>query len=192
MDDTDEKIIREILNRNIDAYKVLVDRYADAITNLCWRYLGSQEEAEDATQDVFLKAYQALEQWEPKAKFKTWLYRIAINHCLNLLKRRQKVSFQSLSIRNSEKDEGILSDPPSREEDAETGFIKKQRQRTIQNLIRELPINQRHVIILFYYQNLSYKEVAEVLNISINSVESRLFRAKQNLAKKIQRLDWKI
>ena len=192
MDDADEKIIREILNHNIDAYKVLVDRYADSIANLCWRYLGSQDEAEDATQDVFLKAYQALGQWEPKAKFKTWLYRIAINHCLNLLKRRQKVAFQTLTPGKSEKDDSILSDPPSREEDAETGLIKRQKQNTIRNLIQELPINQRHVIILYYYQNLSYREVAEVLNISINSVESRLYRAKQNLAKKIQNWSGKI
>jgi len=192
MDDADEKIIREILNHNVDAYKVLVDRYADSIANLCWRYLGSRDEAEDATQDVFLKAYQALVQWEPKAKFKTWLYRIAINHCLNLLKRRQKVAFQTLTPGGSEKNDSILSDPPSREEDGETCLIKRQRQNIIRNLIRELPVNQRHVIILYYYQNLSYKEVAEVLNISINSVESRLYRAKQNLAKKIQKWSGKI
>ncbi len=187
--ESEEEIIRRIREGNIDAYKILVDRYADEIASLCFRYLNDATAAEDATQDVFLKAYQALEHWEPRAKFKTWLYRIAINHCINIIRRKNLVPFIPLDA-NPRENPGNPGGPQhaSGLPTAESKAIERERQRLIYRTILELPENHRQVIILYYYQNLSYKEMAEILNVSISSIESRLFRAKKNLAKKLEKI----
>ncbi len=187
--ESEEEIIRQIQEGNIDAYKILVDRYADEIANLCFRYLSDATAAEDATQDVFLKAYRALEHWEPRAKFKTWLYRIAINHCINIIRRKNLVPFTPLEgTTHHNPGNPVTAQHPSGQPSAEARAIEQERRQLIYRTIMELPENQRQVIILYYYQNLSYKEMAEILNVSVSSIESRLFRAKKNLAKKLEKL----
>lgn len=174
----EQEIIREILNGNLDAYEKIVNRYCDRINNLCYRYLFDMEEARDATQDVFIKAYHGLKNWEPKAQFHTWLYRIAINHCLNLLRRRKIVKFQTLDSPSSKP---LISSNAGDER-----LMQKQHELRIKKYINRLPESQRTVIILYFYQQLSYREIADVLKISLSSVESRLFRAKKKLAKIIR------
>ncbi len=184
----EREIIREILNGNLDAYEKIVNRYSTQITNLCYRYLFSVEEARDATQDVFIKAYHGLKNWEPKAQFNTWLYRIAINHCLNLVRRRNIIKFQSLD--NQVNNKVLLKTGPFTESaPGEDKLVVEQNEKRIKNYINRLPENQRHVIILYFYQQMSYKEIADVLKISLSSVESRLFRAKKKLAKIISKVN---
>lgn len=177
------EIIKSILKGNLDAYRILVERYTDDIMTLCFRYLNNREEAEDAVQEVFIKAFQALPSWEPKAQFKTWLFRIGMNHCLNIIRRRQKVSFQPLEKSDRNESGHPEIDYPAPEVSPETQLINTQDTQRIQRLIGKLPENQRHVIILYYYMELSYLEIAEVLDTSLSSVESRIFRAKKSLAK---------
>ncbi len=183
MEYSDKEIIQKILSGNLDAYELLVNRYADQILNLCYRYLNSREEAEDATQDVFLKAYRALKNWEPRAKFKTWLFRIAINHCLNIVRRQKKVPFQGLEEGEGERDVLNKMTGYSAGASGEEILMSEQQNNFIRNALWQLPENQRQVIILYYYQELSYEEISEVLDVSISSIESRLFRAKRSLAK---------
>ncbi|MBN2366004.1 MAG: RNA polymerase sigma factor [Calditrichaeota bacterium] len=175
----DLEIIRKVLQGNLDAYKMIVDRYSDFILNLCYRHLYSQPEAEDATQDVFIKAYNNLSQWEPRAQFKTWLYRIAINHCLNMVRRKKLIHFQSMNSPDFIEDISMAA----REKSAESGIIDHQKEKFLQKILYELPEKQRTVLLLYFYQELSYREIAETLKISLSSVESRLFRAKKALAK---------
>jgi RNA polymerase sigma-70 factor (ECF subfamily) len=175
----EQEIIRKILNGNPDAYEKIVNRYCDRINNLCYRYLFDMEDARDATQDVFIRAYHGLKNWEPRAQFHTWLYRIAINHCLNLLRRRKIVKFQAL--------DNSISKPLIDYNAGDDRIIKKQNEMRIKNYINQLPESQRTVIILYFYQQLSYREIADILKISLSSVESRLFRAKKKLAKIIGR-----
>lgn len=181
---SDQEIIRHILTGDIEAYKILVNRYSAQVLNLCYRYLQHREEAEDATQDVFIKAYTGLVDWEPRAQFKTWLYRIAINHCLNIVRRRKIIHFKSLQEIKSEihafKDFTV-----SHINENEEHMLNAQREKFIHYLLNQLSETHRSVIILYYYQQLSYKEIAEILHVSLSSVESRLFRAKKKLAKLI-------
>lgn len=187
MDYGDEQIIQMVNAGDREAYKYLVDRYADSILNFCYRYLYSREEAEDATQDVFLKAYQALPNWQPKAQFKTWLYRIAINHCLNLVRRRKKVQFTGFENQHPTVEKTENPEPVDKTRAFDEVMIADQERASIRRAVDQLPENQRQVIILFHFQDLSYKEIAQVLNLSINSVESRIFRAKKTLAKTLKR-----
>ncbi len=183
---TDQEIIQQIQAGDIDAYKNIVDRYSSQLLNLCYRYLQSTEEAEDATQEVFLKAYSALTDWEPRAQFKTWLYRIAINHCLNIVRRQKIIRFQSLQKMQEDVSPTRISGL-SHQEPADSVLVTQQKEELIRYFLQQLSESYRHVLILYFYQQLSYKEIAEILNISLSSVESRLFRAKKKLAKIISR-----
>jgi RNA polymerase sigma-70 factor (ECF subfamily) len=183
---TDQEIIRQILDGDIDAYAILVNRYSGPLLNLCYRYLQRREEAEDAIQEIFIKAYTGLENWEPRAQFKTWLYRIAINHCLNTVRRQKIVHFRSLQ----QMDQGFyspqvdrFSQPAGKEEE----LLREQREKLIHCLLNQLSETHRTVLILYFYQEMSYKEIAETLQVSLSSVESRLFRAKKKLAKILSR-----
>lgn len=171
----------QVLEGNIDAYEKVVNRYSTQLLNLCYRYLHHREEAEDATQDVFLKAYAGLVDWKPRAQFKTWLYRIAINHCLNIVRRRKIVYFKSLQEMRSESQTFTVSQVSENEEQD----LHIRREKFIHYFLNQLSETHRSVIILYYYQQLSYKEIAEILQVSLSSVESRLFRAKKKLAKLI-------
>lgn len=183
MAQTEIEIIHSILKGNLDAYRVLVERYADDIMTLCFRYLNNREEAEDAVQEVFLKAYRALASWEPRAQFKTWLFRIGMNHCLNILRRKQKLSFQALEKFDKNATGFSGKELPAPGVNPEERLIDTQKTLRIRQVIGQLPENQRQVIILYYYMELSYLEIAEVLDASLSSVESRIFRAKKSLAK---------
>ncbi|GAB4331180.1 MAG: RNA polymerase sigma factor SigW [Calditrichia bacterium] len=180
---TDLEIIEEIKGGNLDAYRILYERHATAMYNLCIRYLGSTEEAEDAMQDVFVKAYETILHWEPRAQFKTWIYRIAINHCLNILRRRKVIFFQSIFAAKNEGPGPELLNPRDKTPTADDQLIDRQQKQRVWRAVQKLPAQQKTVILLYYYQQLSYKEIAEILNISLSSVESRIFRAKKSLAK---------
>lgn len=183
---SDQEIISQILNGNFDAYEILVNRYSTPLLNLCYRYLHQREEAEDATQDIFLKAYTGLADWEPRAQFKTWLYRIAVNHCLNIVRRRKIVHFKSLQ--DPKKGIDFFNTLCTSQEDENEEHVSgNQREKFIHYLLNQLSETHRTVLILYYYQQMSYKEIAETLQVSLSSVESRLFRAKKKLAKIIAR-----
>ncbi|GAB4365798.1 MAG: sigma-70 family RNA polymerase sigma factor [Calditrichia bacterium] len=190
MNRSESDIIKRIISGDLDAYKILVDKYSQEIMNLCFRYLNSYPDAEDATQDVFIKAYRALGDWEPRAQFKTWLYRIAINHCLNLVRRQQKIIFQSLAYYPDKDGKDKSFEKTVGEAEAEDHLMQKQLRVKLRAAVNKLPENQRQVIILYYYQKLSYLEIAEILETSLSSVESRLFRAKKSLAKILKKDDF--
>ena len=150
------------------------------------RFTGNKPDAEDLSQDVFIRIYQAAPRYEAKAAFTTWMYRIAVNLCLNYQRRKKLLTFFSIDSNNNtdENHQKKIPDIISSER-PDTNFEQKERAQFIQQAIQSLPENQRTVVILYRYQNLSYQEIADSLETSISAVESRLFRAKINLKKKL-------
>jgi RNA polymerase sigma-70 factor (ECF subfamily) len=162
-----------------EAFAAILDRHQERLLRLCERLLGDFEEARDATQDVFLKAYRKAAEVEPRGQVYTWLYRIAVNHCLNKLRRRKLVRFLRWS--DPQGDEPAPFDPADEAAGPEEALASRRRWAATRKAIAKLPENQRAVVILVRFEGMAYRQAAEVLGITEGAVESRLFRAMRRL-----------
>jgi len=163
------------------AFEELVLKYQDRIYNLCRHMLGNGHDAEDAAQDTFIKAYQKLKDFRPEASCYTWLYRIAVNTCLDYKKRPFWESLFSKSEGGASIDE-----PASNWPSPETLCESKQIGLALHTSIRNLPSKLRTAIILHEIEGLSYSEIADVLEISMGTVKSRISRAREELKKTLR------
>jgi RNA polymerase sigma-70 factor, ECF subfamily len=183
--DPDLDLLSRVAAGDVESFGVLVERYEARLFRLCERMLQSREEARDAAQEVFLKAFRKAGSYRPRGKVYTWLYRIAVNHCLNVLRRRKLVRFLSFGElggpTDAEDDAGPDFEPEAGEPDPEQRLEARRRWRATRELIDQLPAGQRAVLVLAKFEGLSYRRIAEVLEISEGAVESRLFRAMQRL-----------
>lgn len=169
-------MIEAILKGDPKAFKWLVDTYQLMVVNICHAFVHDREDAEDIAQDVFIQVYESLNKFRFESKLSTWLYRIAvnrsINHCQFLSKKVLRIDIESW------KEKAQFPGMPQHE------LLEVQEQiELLQKAIDKLPENQRTALILNKYEELSYKEIAEVMGQSLSSVESLLFRAKTNLEK---------
>ncbi len=159
------------------AFEELVRHYQDRIFSLCRYMLKNRHDAEDAAQDTFIKAYQNLRNFTPRASFYTWLYRIAVNTCLD---RQKKPFFESLfkwSAHGEEATIELRSNKPSPEKIFETHQLAD----ALHIALSRLSTKLRTVIILREIDGLTYEEIAEVLEVSVGTVKSRISRAKEEM-----------
>ena len=165
------------------AFQCTVEAHQALVFNVCLRMLGDWHEAQDLTQDVFFKAYKALPQLRGEAKVSTWLYRIAVNLCLNHQRRRKRERWLSLDWLSEQGGDEQAAGIPTVEGTPATALAQQEKEGLVQAAIRSLPEKQRVALVLSVYERLSYQEIATVMGCSLASVESRLHRAKENLAK---------
>lgn len=167
---------------NQDAFAELVYSFQDAVYNLCYRMLGERTESEDATQEAFIRAYLNLHRYDPARSFKTWLLSIASNHCIDRLRKRRMKWLSLDDPLPSEAALAISSDEPTPEETA----LRTERGRLIQDLLDDLAPDYRAAVVLRYWYDYSYIEIAETLETTESAIKSRLFRARQMLADKLR------
>ncbi len=173
---TDESIWLELSrDGDEDAFAQLVNSYQMPVFNLCYRMLGDATEAEDAAQEAFLKAFRNMKRYDPDRKFVNWLLTIASNHCIDRLRKR-RVRFISL-------DEWIQG-PKAKSSEAgpESAIVLQEGREEIQEMIEQLGTQDRAAIILRYWYDMSYEEIASSLSLSIGAVKSRLHRARREIA----------
>ncbi len=165
------------------AFSLIVESHQERLLRLCERMLGDADEARDAAQDVFLKAYRKVGDVQPQGQVYTWLYRIAVNHCLNKLRRRRLVRFLRFESRPTGPDaaDSPIFDPPDPGADPAEALEARQRWLATRKTIAKLPDNQKAVLILARFEGLSYRQIAEVLGITEGAVESRLVRAMRRI-----------
>jgi len=162
------------------AFTGLVETHQERLLRLCERLLGDPEEARDAAQEVFLKAFRKAGEVRPMGQVYTWLYRIAVNLCFNKLRRRKLVRF--LRFETDPEEPGAPAfDPPDAGPDPISALEARRRWQSTRKAIAKLPDNQRAVLILVRFEGLSYRQAAEVLGITEGAVESRLFRAMRRI-----------
>ena len=182
--DPDLGVLQRVAAGDAESFGVLLQRHEKRLQQLCLRLLGEKEAARDAVQDIFLKVYRSAGSFKPQGKVATWLYRIAVNHCFNRLRRQRILRFFSFGelVREGQ-DEGdeLELDPADPRPDAEAVLRARERWRTTRRIIDKLPENQRLVLVLAKFEGLSYKEIAQVLEITEGAVESRLVRAMRTL-----------
>jgi len=161
------------------AFERLVEQHQERLLRLCERMLADVEEARDAAQEVFLKLYRNAGSFRPRGQLFTLLYRIAVNHCLNRLRRRNLVRF--LRFGDPGDDDRPPFEAPDQRPGAGESLVARERWVRVRRAIDRLPGNQRAVLILAKFEGLSYREIAAVLGITEGAVESRLFRAMRRL-----------
>ena len=171
--------IKRFKDGDTSAFGEIVLKYQDKIYNLCRHMLGNADDAEDAAQDVFLKAYQALPKFQPEASLYTWLYRIATNTCIDY---KKKPIFESL-FGDSGEGERLVHDRASDAPSPEKLYQSKQIDQALQVCLGKLSPKLRAIIILKEIEELSYEEIADTLEISMGTVKSRIARAREDLQK---------
>jgi RNA polymerase sigma-70 factor (ECF subfamily) len=143
---------------------------------------GNREEAEDTTQDVFIKIFLAIRSFRGDAKLSSWIYRIAINTSLKKERRKKLIYWTSLEFL-FQNEERFLS--PGEAETPDQRMEKSETEQIVQQAIQQLPARQKTALILQRYEDLSYSEIAQVMQISLSATEALLHRAKENLAEKL-------
>ena len=171
----DQHYIDKIINGDARAFSTLVERYKHMVFTLAAKILKNHEEAEEVAQDVFVKAYSALSSFKGDSKFSTWLYKIAYYRSLDYLKKQKR------SLHTSSIDSDTEYHLSNLEEEVDK-LEAKERKQAIKSAVDELPENDAVVITLHYFEELSLKEIAEIMNIEANTVKVRLFRSRKRLA----------
>lgn len=182
MNQQEQVWVEEARRGDKQAFSCLVTAYQRPVFNLTYRMLGNVEEAEDAAQETFLRAYARLGQYDPEMKFSTWVFSIANHHCIDRLRKR-RATF--ISIDDNPVLENMEGDTPQPELHAMDG----ERNAEIQLLINQLDPDYRTPLVLRYWEDLSYEEIAATMNMTVAAVKSRLFRARQQLVALYQKRD---
>lgn len=177
----EQLIITAILNGNTEQYRELVQKHQQMIFRTCMGFVHHHQDAEDLTQEVFVKAFQALKSYKKDASFSTWLYRIAINQSLSFIRKNKRQSiFNSI--------EDLFRFDTSNNQTPETDAINKEKSKLIKEAVDSLPENQKIAFTLSKYDELKQAEIAAIMMLKEGAVESLLQRAKKNLQKKLTHL----
>jgi RNA polymerase sigma-70 factor (ECF subfamily) len=178
-----EDLMAEVAGGDDYAFEILVQRHQASVLNLIYRFIGDRTMAKDLAQEVFVRVWQAAKSYKPKAKFSTWIYRIAVNLCLNELKSVKRRSLIPLGTEERPDSENPI--PADVSQSPEDLLLAKERSRQIAEALHSLAENQRMALILKRYDNLPYDEIGRVMGCSVSAVESLLVRAKKNLQEKL-------
>jgi RNA polymerase sigma-70 factor (ECF subfamily) len=172
--DADAELAAATAAGDADAFERLVRKYERPVLSTIYRYVGDRAAAEDLAQEVFLKVWRRAKSFRGKSSFSTWLYRIAVNQCLNFRKKRARV-------KNVPLDESLVADDPEPDERLDADM----KAAAVRDAVDELPGRQRMALILSKFEGRSYREIAEIMKTSTSSVESLIFRARQALKEKL-------
>lgn len=179
---TDEKLVARTLAGDRNAFRALVERHYSSVFRLCRSILRHADDAEDATQEVFVRVYEALGQFSGRGAFGAWLRRLTVNHCLNRTQTaHSRAAKSSYSI-------DLMADtlPASREDDPEESFIRGEDRARVRAELEYLPPQQRAALGMRLLDGLSYEEIADIMGVPVNSVRSWLHRGRARLREALQ------
>jgi RNA polymerase sigma-70 factor (ECF subfamily) len=174
-EDSDHRLMDLISEGDDEAFHELVSRYQQPVLNLAFRFLGDAQEAKDISQEAFLRIFQAAERYQPTTQFKSFLFRIVRNLCLDHTRRKKPVYMDELPEQHSG------SDPLS---DLEQEQLRK----ALSSAVSSLPENQRMALLLHHFEGLRYTEIAQVMDTTVSAVESLLVRAKRAMRERMKPL----
>lgn len=171
----DEELIHAILKGNGELYGDIVNRYQTGLYRTAYYYTQNVEDARDLTQDILIKAYNNLAKFKQSSAFSTWLYRIAVNHCLDWCRRKKPQYLEACTMDN------LCS-----EEDSPEDFVLQQEITSeVQTAVASLPVIYSTVLILYYFEDFSPQQIAEITDTPKRTVETRLFRGRKMLKDKL-------
>lgn len=170
----DQIYIDKIIEGDSSAFAILVERYKDLVYTIAYRMLKHREEAEEVSQDTFIKVYKSLHKFKGDSKFSTWIYKVAYNSCLDRLKKQKRTQH---TVNIDEFTEYKIKTLDNALEHLEV----KERQEAIKRCMDLLPADDNVLLTLFYFEELSLEEISKVTGITANTVKVRLFRSRKKL-----------
>ncbi len=183
MTEAERTLIDAMQMGNQRAFQKLVETYQNMIANTCYGLLQDETDAEDVTQEVFIEVFRSISKFRGESKLSTWLYRIAVTRSIDVLRKRKRKSWMRRMQTVFGSEEVIKEIEDYKSSTPQQILENKERAAVLADAVAKLPENQQVAFTLNKYEDLSYQQIAEVMNKSIPSVESLLFRAKQNLRK---------
>jgi RNA polymerase sigma-70 factor (ECF subfamily) len=172
--DTEPGWLDKALNGDAQAFTDLVEAYQKPVYNLCYRMLGNSQDAEDAAQETFLRAYKSMRRYDRSRPFSTWLLSIAAHYCIDQIRRRRYpvVSVEELPV----------PDLPDMEPGPEQGLSRKEEQQRVRLILDVLDPVDRAAVVMYYWYDFSYEEICQALSLSLSALKSRLHRARRAMA----------
>jgi RNA polymerase sigma factor (sigma-70 family) len=187
MSDIDKEIIQRVLNGDVQAFGLLVDRHKSKAMTLAIRILKNREDAEEALQDAFIRVYRALPSFEWKSSFSTWFYRIVYNTCATAAGKKNRIHPLSIDM---EVEDGLKTEIESYELQPDIKLESDEFSKVVSEEIEKLPVVYGSTFTLFAIQELSYEEIVQVTGVSLGTIKARLFRARAMLREAIvKRMD---
>jgi len=185
---TNKELLRRVRLGNKHAFEVLIHRHQRSILNFIFRFMGNQADAEDLTQEVFLRVWKSAGKYQPDAKFTTWLYKIATNLCINkrrAIRIRRLFALSRYQEQRQDSKDAFITGAGVDLLTPEKRLIDSEQSVQLLNTLNELPTSQRLAIVLKIYDEMSYQEIAQIMNRTVSAVDSLLIRAKKNLREKL-------
>jgi len=171
----DQHYINKILLGDSKSFAILVDRYKDLVFTLALRMVKNREEAEEVSQDTFLKVFKSLNKFKGDSKFSTWIYRVGYNTCLDRIKKNKRAQ-RTVTIDEFTEHQIKTLD------NALDNMEMEERKLAIQNCLQLLPSEDGYLITLYYFEELSLEEISKIIDITVNNVKVKLFRSRKKLA----------
>jgi len=188
MEDSDSVAVARVRAGDGDAYRVLVDRHSRGVFRLAYRMTGNEQDSEDVVQETFLRAYKQLHRWEARSSFGTWLYRIAANYSLDLVRRRKRHA--EVTMNDSGPDDApemiqsLASDAPGPDRLMFSGRVQER----VSSALSELSQQERTAFVLRHFEGQSIEEISAALGLSGNAAKHSIFRAVQKLRRALEPL----
>lgn len=174
MHDNESQWLIDAQKGDAHAFSALVEYYQRPVYNLCYRMLGNAQDAEDAAQETFLRAYKAIRRYDRKRPFSTWLLSIAAHYCIDQIRRQR---YKLVSV-----EELPVPDLPDHSPGLESGLSRREEQQQVHALLNVLEPTDRAAVVMYYWYDYSYNEISEALSLSLSAVKSRLHRARRAMA----------
>jgi RNA polymerase sigma factor (sigma-70 family) len=181
----DIKLIRKAKKGDHQAYDQIIKEYKQSVFNLIFRMMRNKQETEDLTQETFLKVFHSLPSFNEEYAFKTWLYKIATNNCIDFF-RKKKLQTYSIDKPIEYKNSEIQYELPDPDLNPEKNIIALERSKIIQQAIESLPKKYYLVIKFRHQEEKSYEEISEILNLPLGTIKARIFRAREMLNKALK------
>lgn len=177
--DNDQHYINKVKEGDTNSFAILVDNYKDMVFSLALKIMRNREEAEEVSQDTFIKAFRSLHSFKGDSKFSTWLYKITYNNCMDRTKRISR-SYNAQTI------DTVVENKIESSESILDSIERKERAKLIEQCLEELPEEERLILWMFYYQELSLKEIIDVTSYTQANLKVKLHRARKKLLNIVQ------
>ena len=188
MEDSDSVAVARAKTGDADAYRVLVDRHSRSVFRLAFRMTGNEQDSEDVVQETFLRAFRQLHRYEARSSFATWLYRIAANYSLDLVRRRKRHGDVTLDTPSDDDHQEMARAIASREPGPDRLLFSGKIQERIRTALDELSQQERAAFVLRHFEGQSIEEISTALGLSINAAKHSIFRAVQKLRRALEPL----
>lgn len=172
--------IDNLIRQDEIAFRQLVEDYQSRFLTMAYKYTNNYTEAEDLCQEIFIRVYRALPTFQKNSKLSTWLYKVAVNRCLDWKRKTKSGLLQMMNISE------LMAKAPT-DRSAEDRVIYREKQQYIHEVVYSLKDKYKTIIILYHFNELSYKEISDILEIPVKTIETRLYRARKQIKERLMR-----